>query len=95
MRLSSGTVHKIPKDLRDSIVANSKAIGLWEAITPLARNEFICWVENAKQESTRQRRVKRTIEELLEGKRRPCCWAGCIHRKDKEMSISQKWVFNR
>ena len=36
---------------------------------PLARNEFICWVEDAKQEKTRERRIRRTQEELEEGMR--------------------------
>ena len=50
-------------------------------ITPLARNEFICWVEDAKQDVTRERRIRRTKEELEEGQRRPCCWPGCTHRE--------------
>ena len=83
-KLSDGTVHKLPKDLSDELVKNKMANALWEDITPLARNEFICWVEDAKQKTTRERRITRTKEELLEGKRRPCCWVGCIHRKDKE-----------
>lgn len=85
----------MPADLRQSLVSDRKVIALWEDITPLARNEFICWVEDAKQDKTRTRRIRRTIEELLEGKRRPCCWVGCIHRKDKPMSASQKWVVGK
>lgn len=94
-KISGGTVHKMPADLRKALAADSKVLALWEDITPLARNEFICWVENAKQIETRQRRIKRTCEELLEGKRRPCCWVGCIHRQDKPMSSSQKWVLSK
>jgi uncharacterized protein YdeI (YjbR/CyaY-like superfamily) len=93
--ISGGTAHKIPSDLRKSLQKDKKVLGLWEDITPLARNEFICWVEDAKQAKTRERRIKRTGEELLEGKRRPCCWIGCIHRKDKTMSATQKWVISR
>jgi hypothetical protein len=59
------------------------ALALWQALTPLGRNEFICWVEDAKKSDTRARRIQRTCAELLEGKKRPCCWAGCIHRTDK------------
>ena len=81
--ISSGTAHKIQADLEAELLSDKKALELWEDITPLARNEFICWVEEAKQEKTRVRRVTRTKEELLEGKRRPCCWVGCIHRTDK------------
>ena len=93
--ISGGAVHKIPRDLRSAILDDKKVFELWEDITPLARNEFICWVENAKAIETRARRVRRTTEELLEGKRRPCCWIGCTHRPDKTMSQSQKWVLNR
>ncbi len=94
-KISEGTVHKMPSDLKKALLADKAALLLWEDITPLARNEFICWVENAKAIETRARRVKRTCEELNEGKRRPCCWVGCIHRTDKAMSTTQKWVFNK
>lgn len=85
----------MPQDLRKALLADKKVLLLWEDITPLARNEFICWVENAKQIETRQRRVKRTCEELLEGKRRPCCWIGCVHRPDKAISPSIQWVLSK
>lgn len=93
--ISGGTVHNIPADLRKALVANAKALALWEDITPLARNEFICWIVNAKQIETRKRRIQRSCEELLEGKRRPCCWMGCIHRTDKPVSPSVKWVLGK
>ena len=76
-----GTVHPLPADLATALTANSDALAAWHDITPLARNEFICWVEDAKQDKTRQRRIRRTQEELEEGKRRPCCWQGCKHRE--------------
>ena len=78
-----GVVHALPADLRSALIANADATVLdaWMSITPLARNEFICWVEDAKQSKTRERRVRRTQEELAEGKRRPCCWPGCKHRE--------------
>jgi hypothetical protein len=85
----------MPVDLRKALVADPKVLALWEDITPLARNEFICWVENAKQIETRSRRIQRTREELLEGKRRPCCWVGCIHRTDKPISPSARWVLEK
>lgn len=94
-KISEGTVHKMPQDLKKALLADKKVLLLWEDITPLARNEFICWVENAKQIETRQRRVRRTCEELLEGKRRPCCWIGCVHRADKPISPSIQWVLSR
>jgi uncharacterized protein YdeI (YjbR/CyaY-like superfamily) len=80
-RVSGGVVHKLPVDLREALLANSAALAAWQDITPLARNEFICWVDDAKQEATRKRRIRRTQEELEEGLRRPCCWPGCKHRE--------------
>ena len=80
-RVPGGEVHNLPGDLRLALVANPLALDAWKDITPLARNEFICWVEDAKQATTRARRIRRTQEELEEGQRRPCCWPGCAHRE--------------
>jgi uncharacterized protein YdeI (YjbR/CyaY-like superfamily) len=80
-RIPGGVVHGLPDDLEAALAANAVALSAWLDITPLARNEFICWVENAKQDKTRQRRIRRTQEELEEGQRRPCCWPGCSHRE--------------
>lgn len=80
---AQGTVHRAAGDLEAAVRADSGVLALWQGLTPLGRNEFICWVEDAKQAKTRARRIARTCEELREGKRRPCCWAGCIHRDDK------------
>lgn len=87
-----GTVHEAGDDLQAAIRSDPDLLALWESLTPLGRNEFICWVEDAKQPKTRQRRIERTREELLEGKKRPCCWAGCIHRTDKAPSRWQQAV---
>ena len=94
-KISEGVAHKMPADLRKALTSDPKVLAQWEDITPLARNEFLCWVENAKIIETRKRRVQRTCEELLEGKRRPCCWIGCIHRTDKALSPTQKWLMSR
>jgi uncharacterized protein YdeI (YjbR/CyaY-like superfamily) len=79
--LPGGVVHPLPGDLREGLAASTTALDAWNDITPLARNEFICWVEDAKQQKTRERRIRRTREELEEGMRRPCCWPGCKHRE--------------
>lgn len=87
-----GTVHQAGEDLEAAVRSDPQFLSLWEKLTPLGRNEFICWVEDAKQAATRRRRIRRTCEELLEGKKRPCCWAGCIHRTDKAPSRWQQAV---
>lgn len=80
MKLSSGVVHKIPADMAKVFSSNQKLALLWEDITPLARNEWICWVTSAKQDETRKRRVVVMVDKMKKGMRRPCCWAGCMHR---------------
>ena len=87
VKISGGLVHELPVDLARALI-EEEITGLWEALSPIGRNEFICWVEDAKQEKTREKRIFRTTKELVEGKKRPCCWAGCIHRTDKKPS---KW----
>lgn len=94
-QLAEGTVHSIPADLAKALKADPEARSAWESVTPLARNEWICWVEDAKQAETRIRRLERAIAELAEGKRRPCCWIGCIHRTDKPVSPSVQGILNR
>lgn len=93
--ISSGVAHKLPADLQKALAANPAALAAWEDITPLARNEWICWTVTVKQQKTRDEHVKRAIEELTEGKRRPCCWMGCVHRTDKAMNSSQKWILDK
>ena len=94
-KISDGTVHKMPADLRKALIADKFAVEKWEDITPLARNEWICWIETVKTLDTRKEHIKRTISELKEGMRRPCCWMGCIHRKDKSLSPSQKFILGK
>lgn len=86
--VSGGVVHKIPADLRGALTADPKAFAIWESLTPLARNEWICWTILVKKEETRKDHVRRVVSELKDGMRRPCCWLGCIHRKDKPISPS-------
>jgi uncharacterized protein YdeI (YjbR/CyaY-like superfamily) len=95
MKISEGVAHTLPDDLKQVLLADKEALGKWESLTPLARNEWICWVEFVKQEKTRKEHVDRVVPELKEGKRRPCCWLGCTHRKDKELSSSQKWILEK
>lgn len=79
-KLSSGPVHSVPADLRKALISDAEALTKWENITPLARNEWICWTISVKKPETRKQHVERVVSELKEGMRRPCCWPGCPHR---------------
>lgn len=78
--ISSGVVHELPKDLHNALMSDQSTLERWEDLTPLARNEWICWIISNKKSETRKNHIDRTITELMEGKRRPCCWLGCNHR---------------
>lgn len=79
-RISAGTVHALPADLRKALASSRAMRAAWEDITPLARNEWIRWTVSVKKPETRREHLERAREELIGGKRRPCCWAGCMHR---------------
>lgn len=78
-RLRTGK-HALPGDFKNIILSSPKVLALWEDITPLARNEWICWVTSGKKEETRGIRLEKALSKLKGGMRRPCCWAGCPHR---------------
>ena len=79
--IADGVVHKVPADLKKALLVSESALERWEDITPLARNEWICWTITIKKPATRQNHIERTVSELIAGKRRPCCWQGCDHRQ--------------
>jgi len=78
--IPGGVVHELPAALRDALEKDPEALATWLDITPLARNEWICWMSSAKKEETRRKRLEWGRSDLREGKRRPCCWPGCPHR---------------
>jgi hypothetical protein len=93
--IAGGVAHTLPPDLRKALVSDTQALAAWESLTPLARNEWICWTISVKKAETRREHIERVRTELKEGMRRPCCWIGCIHRTDKPISRSVQWVLNK
>ena len=86
-RISSGVVHKVPKDLHIVLSNNTQLRDIWNHLTPLSRNEWLCYITIVKKVDTREKHILRLKNDLLSGKRRPCCWAGCPHRRDN----AKKW----
>lgn len=80
INISEGVVHKVPEDMKSMLVSSPKVLTIWEDITPLARNEWICWITSPKKVETRAHRIEVGKSKLLGGMRRPCCWEGCSHR---------------
>jgi len=75
VQIEKGTEPKLPADLRKVLAASSQAKAQWEDLTPIARRDFVSWIESAKQRQTRKRRVESVPSRLESGKRRPCCYA--------------------
>ena len=64
----------IPTDFAKALNAADDIHELWAKITPMARWEWIRWVNATKDPDTRQRRIEASVSKMRSGKRRPCCF---------------------
>ena len=85
--ISAGVVHEVPADLKKALVFNPDVLEKWNSLTPIARNEWICWATIVKKPETRKDHIDRLCADILKGNRRPCCWPGCPHR----VPNAKKW----
>ena len=81
----------IPRDFRSALADAPDISELWKDITPMARWEWVRWINATKNPDTRKRRVEVGISKLRSGKRRPCCFdlAACT---DPDLSKNGKLV---
>lgn len=86
-KILSGIVHELPEDMEKALKSDANILEKWNSLTPIQRNEWICWVTIVKKSETRAEHILRMTEELKEGKRTPCCWPGCPHRNPS----AKKW----
>ena len=86
-KIEEGVVHTVPVDIKKILLSDINLLGKWNKLTPLMRNEWICWTTIVKQPETRIEHIARLKEDILEGKKRPCCWPGCPHRN----ANAKKW----
>ncbi len=89
--ISQGTIHRVPKDLRTILLTSPEIFTVWNKLTPLARNEWICYVTIVKKAETRINHIDRLQADLLKGKKRPCCWPGCPHHRPQ----AKKWFSDK
>jgi len=87
IKISGGVVHEVPGDMEKVLTTNEQILAKWNSLTLIQRNEWICWVTIVKKRETRAEHIVRMVEELTEGKRQPCCWPGCPHRRP----LAKKW----
>jgi uncharacterized protein YdeI (YjbR/CyaY-like superfamily) len=83
--------HRIPSSLKAVLEKHKDLKEIWATLTPLAQNEWMCFVTTGKQELTKQEHVRRLQEDLRNGKKRPCCWPGCPHRRP----TAAKWFHKK
>ena len=82
----------VPQDLKTALAAAPQKIqDLWKGITPMARWEWVRWVNATPNPDTRKRRVEVSISKMKSGKRRPCCFnlAACT---DPNLSKNGKLI---
>jgi len=85
--IATGILHEVPADLEEALISNQDVLEKWNGLTLLTRNEWICWITIVKKPETRKEHMDRLFVDLLKGKRRPCCWPGCPHRRPN----AKKW----
>lgn len=79
-KIADGILHEVTDDIQKALSTNAEIVAKWNSLTPIQRNEWICWVTIVKKSETRAEHIERLIEDLQAGKRQPCCWPGCPHR---------------
>lgn len=91
MKIEAGILHEVSPDIEAVLAADTGLLERWNKLTPIQRNEWICWVTIVKKSETRIAHVQRLISDIKEGKKQPCCWPGCPHRRAK----AKKWFNNK
>ena len=66
MKKSEKPLHDMPADLKKMVESSKEMKEIWKTITPLGKNEWICWVTSAKKEETRSKRIEVGKSKLLE-----------------------------
>ena len=79
----------VPRDFQTALAGAPDISELWNDITPMARWEWVRWINATKNPETRKRRIEVGISKLRSGKRRPCCFdlAACT---DPDLSRNGK-----
>lgn len=80
---------QLPEDFVAALAAAPDLVGHWQSITPMARWEWVRWINETRNPDTRSRRIEVAISKLRAGSRRPCCFnlSACT---DPELSKSGK-----
>ena len=83
------TARTLADDLRAALDDATDLAETWDDITPMARWEWVRWVNATRNADTRERRIEVSLSKMRAGKRRPCCFnlSSCT---DPELSKNGK-----
>jgi uncharacterized protein YdeI (YjbR/CyaY-like superfamily) len=83
----STAFHDAPPSVLSALKKDSKLAELWNNLTDIQRNEWACYATTGAKPETREKHVERMVSDMKAGKKTPCCWPGCPHRRPK----AAKW----
>ena len=64
----------VPNDIKKALNSDQNVLKLWKTITPMARWEWIRWINSTASADTRSKRIRVALDKMNKGERRPCCW---------------------
>ena len=79
--------HEVPKTVLAVLKNDANLIELWNGLTEIQRNEWACYASTGAKPETREKHIARMVSDIKSGKKTPCCWPGCPHRRAK----AAKW----
>lgn len=79
--------HELPKTVLAVLKKDTALVEIWNGLTEIQRNEWACFATTGAKPETREKHVKRMVSDMKDGKKTPCCWPGCPHRRPK----AAKW----
>ena len=79
--------HAVPKAVLAVLKKDAALAEIWNGLTEIQRNEWACYAMTGAKPETREKHVKRMVSDMKAGKKTPCCWPGCTHRRPK----AAKW----
>lgn len=79
--------HDVSKTVLAVLKKDTKLAEIWNGLTDIQRNEWCCYAETGKREETRAEHLRRLESDMKAGKKTPCCWPGCPHRRP----MAAKW----
>lgn len=73
--------HDVPKTVLLVLQKEAGLVECWNNLTDIQRNEWCCYATTGAKPETQEKHVQRLVSDVKSGKKTPCCWPGCQHRR--------------